>query len=62
MIPTQVGVPAPDPARQEKIIENLRDLVATYHTIAEGPRPGLAAYAAKRIPELEAALVRHEAR
>lgn len=57
---TLVGATAPDPAR-EKIIANLCDLIATYQAIAEGPRPGLAAYATKRIPELEAALARHEA-
>lgn len=56
----ELAFPDANPTR-EKVIANLRELIARYQDIAEGPRPGLAAYATKRIPELEAALARHEA-
>lgn len=52
----------PDLSREEKIA-GLKEVIKGYEKLAaEGRRPGIGAYAEKRIPELEAALIIHQAK
>ena len=51
----------PDLTRAEKI-EGLREVIAGYERLSvSGRRPGIGVYAERRLPALEAAMVRHEA-
>ena len=51
----------PDLDTQTKVA-GVTNLIENYSKLAkEGRRPGIGAYAEKRVPELEAALERHKA-
>ena len=51
----------PDLTKKEKI-DGLKKVIEEYKKLAEeGRKPGIGNYAEKRVPELEAALVRHQA-
>lgn len=47
---------------KEETIKGLKEVIKGYEKLAEtGRKPGIGNYAKKRVPELQAALARHEA-